>query len=208
MKDNALIIFAKNKIEGQVKTRLAATLGNEMAMEIYNQLLETLYQNIQFLEAEKFVYYSSFIEDDIWRNDFYDKKIQTGDDLGERMRNAFAKVFKNTDNFSDQKVILIGTDCPDVNHNILETAYEKLKDFDIVIGPALDGGYYLLGMKSENSFLFKNIKWSTDQVLSQTIEHLKENNLSYFLLPELSDIDEEKDLIHFENLDLSKFKKV
>ena len=209
MIENALIIFAKNKIEGQVKTRLAATLGNEIALEIYKQLLLNLHQNIQFIKVKKIVYYSSFMEDDIWEKEFYQKKIQTGNDLGERMSNAFAEVFKNKEgNFLQKKVIIIGTDCPGINQNILETAFEKLNDFDVVIGSALDGGYYLLGMRSENSFLFNDINWSTDQVLNQTIKHCKENNLSYFLLPELSDIDDEKDLIYFKNLNLSKFKKV
>ena len=202
MNENALIIFVKNLISGHVKTRLAAALGDETAMEIYNQLLVSVKQNIHNINAEKIVFYSTFIEKDIWENNLFQKEIQQGSDLGERMKNAFKKSFSK----GYKKILIIGTDCPDVDENILESAYENLNQSDVVIGPAIDGGYYLLGMKKENSVLFDDVKWSTDQVLNQTINHCKNNNLTYFLLPELSDIDEEKDLIYFKNLSLSKLK--
>ncbi|MEO7835844.1 MAG: DUF2064 domain-containing protein, partial [Ginsengibacter sp.] len=93
-----------------------------------------------------------------------------------------------------------GTDCPGINESILKDAVSNLNDFDIVIGPATDGGYYLLGMKNMHSFLFENIEWSTNKVLQQTINLSNLHKLSYFLLPELSDVDEEKDLIHLNTL--------
>ena len=202
MSENALIIFVKNLVIGQVKTRLAKTLGNDAAMKIYKQLLVIIHQNIQEVNADKIVFYSTFIKNDIWENNLFEKKIQNGNDLGERMKNAFKKSFSE----GYKKILIIGTDCPDVDENILEIAYEKLDQFEVVIGPALDGGYYLLGMKKECSFLFQNVEWSTDQVLNQTINLCKNNNLTYFLLPELQDIDEEKDLIYFKNLSISKLK--
>ncbi len=194
MKDNALLIFEKNIIEGLVKTRLAATVGNDAALKIYQQLLINLHDKIVSLQVDKIIFYSDFIEDDIWEKNLFKKEIQYGNGLGERMKNAFKRLF----NAGYKNAIIIGTDCPGIDETILINAFLKLSQFDIIIGPAMDGGYYLLGMKQENSFLFQNIKWSTDVVLKQTIELCIMNHLSYFLLPELSDIDEEKDLIHFK----------
>ena len=202
MKKNALIIFVKNVIPGHVKTRLAATLGNDVAMDIYQQLLKNLKNNIQSLDAGKIIFYSEFIEDDIWDYSIFKKNIQQGNDLGERMKNAFdvslAAGYK--------KAVIIGSDCPGIDENILNEAFEKLTGFDVVIGPATDGGYYLLGMKKMYSFLFQDIEWSTDKVLQQTLSVCNRNHLTYFQLPELSDIDEEKDLTHFKELVMSKIK--
>jgi rSAM/selenodomain-associated transferase 1 len=196
MTDNALIIFVKNLIEGHVKTRLAATLGNDGAMDIYRQLLKNTENSILTFEKDKIVFYSDFIEEEIWGNNLFQNKIQEGNDLGERMKNAFNSSFTA----GYEKIIIIGTDCPGINKSILENAFMALNNLDIVIGPATDGGYYLLGMKKECPFLFQNIEWSTDKVLQQTIDLCNKNRLSYFLLPELSDIDEEKDLIHFKTI--------
>ena len=196
MTDNALIIFVKNLIEGHVKTRLAATLGNDGAMDIYKQLLKNTQNSILNFETDKIVFYSDFIEEEIWGNNLFQNKIQEGNDLGERMKNAFNSSFTA----GYEKIVIIGTDCPGINKSILENAFMALNNLDIVIGPATDGGYYLLGMKKEYPFLFQNIEWSTDKVLQQTIDLCNKNRLSYFLLPELSDIDEEKDLIHFKTI--------
>lgn len=196
MTDNALIIFVKNLIEGHVKTRLAATLGNDGAMDIYKQLLKNTENSILTFETDKIVFYSDFIEEEIWGKNLLRNEIQEGNDLGERMKNAFNSSFTA----GYEKIVIIGTDCPGINKSILENAFMALNNLDIVIGPATDGGYYLLGMKKECPFLFQNIEWSTDKVLQQTIDLCNKNRLSYFLLPELSDIDEEKDLIHFKTI--------
>ncbi len=209
MTENALIIFVKNLIKGHVKTRLAKTLGDDVALNIYKQLLKNTHDKIQTLKIDKIVFYSNFIEDDIWQNDLFQKKVQEGNDLGERMKNAFKSLaVEQAGSFTAgyKKAIIIGTDCPGINKNILEDAFLKLNNSDIVIGPAADGGYYLLGIKKVHSFLFHNIEWSTNSVFQQTIDLCNRNNLSYFLLPELSDIDDEKDLIHFENLVMPKDK--
>jgi rSAM/selenodomain-associated transferase 1 len=196
MTNHALLIFVKNLVMGHVKTRLAATLGSEQAMGIYQQLLLHTHDAVQSFTADKFVFYSTFIEDDIWQNDLFHKEIQTGIYLGERMKNAFASVFEK----GYQKTIIIGTDCPGINESILKDDFLNLHDSDIVIGPATDGGYYLLGIKKMYSFLFENIEWSTNKVLQQTINLCTRHKLSYFLLPELPDVDEEKDLIHLKTL--------
>lgn len=196
MKDNVLLIFVKNLIGGHVKTRLAATLGNDAAINIYKQLLINTHTAIHSSPIDKIVYYSNFIEDDIWENTVYKKEIQHGNTLGMRMENAIKSSFTA----GYKKIIIIGTDCPGINKNILKKAFLNLNSFDIVIGPATDGGYYLLGMKEDHPILFQNIEWSKNVVLQQTIHLCNQNRLSYFLLPELCDIDEEKDLIHFKTL--------
>ena len=192
--NNALLIFVKSLIYGQVKTRLAVTVGNDRAIKIYQQLLVHSYAAFKNVCADKIVFYSDFIEDDIWKNDEFEKKIQQGNDLGERMKNAFNTAFEKR----YEKVIIVGTDCPGIDDDILEIAFAKLDDHDMVIGPSTDGGYYLLGMKKAEPFLFENIEWSTGSVLKETIGRCTKNYWSYFLLPELTDIDEEKDLVHFK----------
>ncbi len=196
MTRNALIIFVKNLIDGKVKTRLAATMGNVAAMDIYRQLLEKTHQTVKMFETDKIVFYSDFIADDTWEKTFFKKQLQVGDSLGKRMENAFKSFFAE----GYQKLIIIGTDCPGINETILDKAFAELEEHDLAIGPAIDGGYYLLGMKRELSYLFQNISWSTDMVLEQTISLCKKNQLTYFLLPVLSDIDVEKDLPHFKDL--------
>jgi hypothetical protein len=197
MKKNALIIFVKNLIPGHVKARLATTLGNDAAMNIYQQLLKVVHDNIQGADVDKIVFYSDFIENDIWQNSIFQKEVQKGKNLGERMNNAFESLFLA----GYEKVVIIGTDCPALDESIIHTAFAKMSDSDVVIGPATDGGYYLLGMKKLHPFLFQNVEWSTSSVLTQTIDLCKINELTYFLLNELSDIDEEKDLIHFKKLE-------
>jgi uncharacterized protein len=190
MMKNALLIFVKNLVYGHVKTRLAATIGNDKAMKIYQQLLQHTNDVCKNIHADKIVFYSHFFEEEIWNKQEFKKEIQSGNDLGERMKNAFIKAFEN----DYGKAIIIGTDCPQIDQTILENAFTQLNDFDIVLGPATDGGYYLLGMKTFFAVFFENIKWSTDTVLEKTIEICNQNKLTYFLLPKLTDIDEEKDM--------------
>lgn len=195
MKKQALIVFVKNPVYGQVKTRLAATIGNKKALQIYQQLIQHTQSITQQLAVEKIVFYSDKIDaNDLWQNE-YQKQIQTGNDLGERMMNAFNYVFQN----NYLKAVIIGTDCAELTSEIIANAFNKLNENDVVIGPAADGGYYLIGMKELHQQLFTNIEWSTNKVLQITIERCQQNHLSYFLLEELHDIDEEKDLEYMKN---------
>lgn len=187
-----VLIFAKNLIYGEVKTRLAVTTGNDIAFSVYSELLKHTQTITKDIYADKIVFYSDPIEgQDIWRNETYKKEIQQGKDLGERMQNAFAYVFEN----GYEEAIIIGTDCFELTSSIINKAFSHLKDNDIVIGPAEDGGYYLLGMKKLHTELFQDISWSTAHVLQQTFANCSKKNLTYQLLQELSDIDDEKDLL-------------
>ena len=193
----ALLIFAKNIQYGKVKTRLASTIGNEQALFVYQKLIEHTIAITKKINADKIVYYSnSIVEKDEWENNIYQKKLQSGNNLGERMKNAFKSSFTA----GYQKVIIIGTDCFELNEGLISIAFERLNDDDIVLGPAKDGGYYLLGMKKFYPSLFENIEWSSEKVLKQTLTSAMRLNLSVFLLPQLSDIDREADLKDYSAL--------
>lgn len=196
MKD-ALLIFSKNIQYGKVKTRLAATIGNEQALFIYQQLVAHTISVTKSLKVDKTVFYSDFInEKDDWENHLYQKELQEGKDLGERMKNAFKSSFTN----GYDKVVIIGTDCFELSEGMINTAFERLNGDDVVLGPAKDGGYYLLGVKQFHPSLFENIEWSSEKVLTQTLTIAMRLNLSVFLLPELSDIDTEPDLKDYSAL--------
>ena len=184
----ALIIFVKNLHFGQVKTRIAAKLGHDEALEAYKILLLHTRQISLGINADKFIFYHEKIENDDWPG-IIERQEQQGDDLGKRMQNAFEYLF----NKNYEKIVIIGSDCLELTASIIEQGFSELCNADVVIGPALDGGYYLLGLKEKNPFLFENIEWSTSRVLEQTIKACNENNLHYTMLELLNDIDEAGD---------------
>ncbi len=191
MKKNLLIIFVKNPVLGKAKTRLAATIGGVKALEIYKLLLKQTVEITKELSCDKVVCYSGFIDNqDVWDNDVYQKKIQIDGDLGMKMSAAIAQ------NFSEgyESICIIGSDCYDLNSEIIEAAFEILEERDAVIGESEDGGYYLLGMNKLNPAFFENKKWSTETVATDTISDFRKDNLTFGKLPVLNDIDEEKDL--------------
>jgi uncharacterized protein len=170
-------------------------LQNETALAVYNELLLHTVSVTEPLSVDKFVFYSNYIgQDDVWNSDHYQKVIQYGDDLGEKMNNAFISIFQK----AYDGIVIIGTDCPELNAEIIMNAFACLKTNEVVIGPAEDGGYYLIGLKEPHHKLFENIKWSTNSVLHETILKCDALQLGYYLLPVLNDIDEEKDLNLFK----------
>ena len=196
--ENVLIIFTKNLIYGKVKTRLAATIGNDKAYQVYKDLIAHTHFVTDQLSCDKVVYYSEHMEiEDIWAPN-YRKAKQQGNDLGKRMMNAFYDIFQH----GYSKAAIIGTDCVTLNADIINKAFEELNNHDIVIGPSLDGGYYLLAMKTLHQNLFENIAWSTETVFDATIAACNYLGLSYYLLPALNDVDEEKDLEDLKEINL------
>jgi uncharacterized protein len=186
----ALIIFARNPVRGKVKTRLAATMGDDKALSIYQSLLEHTVQITQQLPYDCYVFYADGIsKNDVWPDDLYLKKNQEGKDLGQRMLHAFDTLFQQ----GYQKIIIIGTDCFELSSFILLDAFTALDEKEVVIGPSEDGGYYLLGMRQFFPFLFEEKAWSTDSVYSSTVQQLVIQNIRYEILPILNDIDTEDD---------------
>lgn len=187
----SIIIFIKNPILGKVKTRLAASIGNDKALLVYQKLLMHTKSIVENIPGTKYIYYSNMIdENDIWDTEKFKKRIQKGSDLGIRIQNAFSNAFDD----GKESVLLIGSDCIELTELILIDAIHQVQYYDVVLGPAKDGGYYLLAIKKMYAALFKKIEWSTEKVLGQTIAICKRLNLSIFLLPTLSDIDTETDL--------------
>lgn len=184
-----LIIFTRNPELGKCKTRLAATVGNKTALEIYEFLLEHTVGITRKIDPDKVVYYSEAIwENDIWSNAVYDKKLQEGDDLGEKMLNAFNEGF----NAGYEHIIIIGSDLYDLTEKDLIHAFGRLRENDFVLGPAKDGGYYLLGMNRPKISLFQNKDWGKSTVLAATLSNLEDEK--YALLDVRNDVDIYEDI--------------
>ena len=207
--NKALIIFIKNPKKGKVKTRIARTVGDDKALAIYLQLSKITRDNALILRGVNvYLFYDDYINtNDEWSNDYFEKHLQTGNDLGERMRNAFDFVLKK-----HASACIIGSDCPTLSVEIMQEAFEKLAVYDTVLGPSTDGGYYILGIKNKENkgdnidssllkdlhHLFDDMVWSTENVLANTLSRIKKNHQTVFFLPELTDIDEEADWLIFQ----------
>jgi rSAM/selenodomain-associated transferase 1 len=147
-------------------------------------------EQTQYLSCDKFVFYDTKIEeDDIWSATIYHKKVQENGNLGQRMQASFDFLF----GLGYQKCIIIGSDLFDLTENIINKGYAALDAKETVLGPAEDGGYYLLGLKKMNPSLFENKEWGTETVLQDTLRNIDPNNL--FLLETLNDIDTLEDLL-------------
>ncbi|HEX8331862.1 MAG TPA: TIGR04282 family arsenosugar biosynthesis glycosyltransferase [Segetibacter sp.] len=195
--NSALIIFVRNPVLGKVKTRIAKDLGDEAALEIYKKLLSHTHSITSHLQIDRYVFYADYINDnDLWELSLYNKELQTGDHLGERMYNAFELLFKK----GYSKVCVIGSDCVELTDHVINEAFSILDNKNSVIGPTYDGGYYLLGMSSLIRQLFQGKNWSTDTVCSDTIENLSNLNYTYSLLPVLSDVDNAEDCKRYSSL--------
>lgn len=188
---NAIIIFTKNPEKGKVKTRLAQTIGNDKALYIYTILLHYTSSVTSQCNATRVVYFSDRLGDNQFFHDFlFKKNIQKGKDLGEKMYHAFEDLFK----LNFERILIVGCDCYEITHEIINDAFTKLEIYDSVIGPAHDGGFYLLGIKQLKTELFLNKEWSTERVCEEAIQVFNHLNWTYFTLPILTDIDYEKDL--------------
>ncbi|CAI8218638.1 MAG: 2-phospho-L-lactate guanylyltransferase [Flavobacteriaceae bacterium] len=203
----ALAILCKTPEKGFVKTRLAASVGDQKALEIYLDLLNITDGETRPFNSSRHLFLASALEDSIEKMQstlqqqdlFTDPKtkfiIQQGEDLGQRMSTAFEKLFKN-----HQSVVLIGCDLPDLTSALIAKAFDALQNNDLVIGPSCDGGYYLIGLNKSTPDLFEEISWSTEKVLKQTLERAERLLLKVQLLDQLRDIDT------LEDLYLSKLK--
>ena len=195
MHKNLVITFTRNPELGKVKTRLANTIGNISALAIYKKLLEHTESVLQQIDCDKAVYYSVKIrENDLWNPDIYQKYQQFGDHLGIRMLNAFKTGF----DAGYTKIVIVGSDLYDLKPKHINQAFDALDNNDAVIGPALDGGYYLLGMKQLHPAIFENKSWGTETVFEDTMKDLVKENV--FLLEPLNDVDTYEDMSNNQTL--------
>lgn len=189
MKTNALIIFTRNPELGKVKTRLAKTIGDVPALQVYKDLLQHTMEQTQNIDCAKFVFYdTAIIENDIWKETVYQKRIQSQGDLGQKMQAAFEHLFEK----GYTNCIIVGSDLFELKSAIIDRAFAELAKNDGVLGPAEDGGYYLLGLKKMIPSVFKNKEWGTSTVLKNTLQDLMQFKVGF--LPTLNDIDTIEDL--------------
>lgn len=189
MKKKLVLVFTRNPELGKVKTRLAATIGNQNALEVYVHLLAHTKNCISKVNATKRVLYSEAITlHDIWNNTLFEKEIQQGTDLGARMKNAFEKGFN--DGFN--KVVIVGSDLLTLESKDIEDAFDLLDKNEVVLGPAEDGGYYLLGLKAIPNGIFENKNWGTNTVLSDTLTDLSNTKTAFIKMK--NDIDTIEDI--------------
>lgn len=193
----AIIVFLRVPEAGKVKTRLARDVGDVKALEIYNQLVQhTVAETLKVTEAVKLLFYFPHIDDqDLFLDPSIRKFQQINGDLGDKMSDAFSKALSEYD-----QAIIIGTDCPYIDSDLLTNALMSLHSHDIVIGPAEDGGYYLLGMNKLHARLFDQMEWSTDTVFSETLQRAENLELTVQELITLSDIDYASDWKKYQQL--------
>lgn len=197
---NVIGLFLKYPEPGRVKTRLAKDIGDERAADFSRRIAEYVLKKTLSPDRRYFriVFYSPETRRQYFQ-DWLGEEIllpQTGADVGERMQHAITAMFDR----GAEKAIVVGTDIPDLRREIIETAFQRLDDADIVIGPAMDGGYYLIGMHSPHPEVFRNIIWSTGTVLRETLDIIKKRGLRCSFVPELHDVDGLEDFLKAEEI--------
>ena len=191
-----LIIFVKAPRPGEVKTRLAKTLGRDRACAAYRKLVDRLLSNLKSLSDVELCYAPPEAEKEIapWLRPDWRAVPQTAGNLGARLSNAFARAFAS----GAERVVVIGSDCPYVTAKDITEAFEKLAERDVAVGPATDGGYWLIGLRQPQPALFEKIAWSTDAVLAETLSRARAGGLKIHLLRLLSDVDTAEDWESFQ----------
>lgn len=197
----ALVIMSRVPKPGRTKTRLMNKLTGQECVKIHTACLEEICEAASELELERYIYYTGGRPGDFDGVDLsgFTMRRQTGKDLGQRLSNAAQKILTIHD-----RLLFIGADVPGVTSGLLLEAFGKLSEYDVVIGPALDGGYYLVGMKQHHDEIFQSIPWGTGEVYESTIHALKCNGLSHFALGTRQDIDTWEDIINYYNRSVNK----
>jgi len=197
--NNTLIIFLKYPQAGKVKTRLAQSIGDSKAVEIYKKLVHLTLKQTKSKNYQQLIYFSPKNKKEeirLWLEGQEFFFPQRGENLGERLSDSFKNAFK----LGAKKVVVIGTDCPFVDKNNIQEAFLKLEKNDAVIGPTEDGGYYLLGLKLAEEQLFENVPWSSCSVFDQTIDILTRLNFQFDVLKKYRDLDTIEDLVEVQKV--------
>ena len=197
MNKGALIVFAKAPVVGNVKTRLIPHIGEDKATSVYISLLEKTLDtalNSNFTDIQLWI--EGDIEHEFFRNmperDKFHYYLQSGTTLGERMYAAFECALKTY-----SYAVLIGSDCPGLSIADLDETQALLQKNDIVLGPAKDGGYYLIALSNNHFSLFEGIAWSQETVFAETRERINLLNWRMGLLQERWDVDDEEGLHNY-----------
>jgi rSAM/selenodomain-associated transferase 1 len=197
--DYKLLTFTKSPVLGQVKTRMQPRLSQKFSLDLHSLLTD--YCLTQF-DASKICPVNLWLSGD--KEEFFSRLAkwqkliihqQIGQDLGERMHHASKQALDDTTG-----VLIVGTDCPFIDAEYLSNACQALAQYDTVIGPAMDGGYVLFGIKNPNKKLFENVQWGGESVFAQTLLNIESLKLSCYRLPVLADIDRPEDLISLRGI--------
>lgn len=197
-----LIIFTRYPEPGRTKTRLIPALGSVGAANLQRQMTEYTISKVKELEKTLNISWEiRFVGGNLalmreWLGNDLLYQHQGDGDLGQKMERSLVDAFKSGKN----QVVIIGVDCPEINPYILSQALEKLKTCDLVIGPALDGGYYLIGLSRIVTDIFKNVSWGSSRVLEQTVSIAQGLKITWTSLPALADVDLPEDLWLWENI--------
>ena len=195
MNSERLIVFVKAPRPGLVKTRLARSLGPQAACAAYLRLVEMLLSGFRLLDQVELCFTPDDAASEIqaWMRKPWSAAPQGQGDLGRRLVSAFERAF--TDGM--KRVAIIGADCPAVTVPDIHESFAALRDHDVVVGPAMDGGYWLVGMNGMHSRLFDDISWGTERVFSETMNHIRNAGLTVQVLRELEDVDTEEEWRRF-----------
>lgn len=201
MNVNAVLYFVKYPTPGKVKTRLAKTIGEARAADLYRQLVEDNFSVLRECQSADLIVVFDPPEDvekiKQWLPQASRYIPQEGSGLGERLTRAFQWAFGQ----GYKQAAAFGSDTLHLTATIVEQGFAALADADVVIGPAQDGGYYLIGTNSFQPELFQGISWSTGAVLQQTYGHISRSGLSHQILIPLEDLDEMKRGEYYEPID-------
>ncbi len=191
-KNMLLIIFTRYPEAGLVKTRLIPALGKAGAAEIQKTMTEETVKMVLKTGIEVEIHFSggSYRQIKKWLGIRLNYREQQGETLGEKLSYSFQRAFSA----GLKQVVIIGTDCPQITPDHINTAFAMLQKSDLVLGPALDGGYYLIGLSNYQPELFRNIKWGSSVVFEQTLAAAHKLQLEISELETLADIDRPEDL--------------
>lgn len=190
-----LILFVKAPRPGRVKTRLAREIGAQAACDAYRRMVDILLPRLDRIESVEL----RFAPDDAapelepWARPGWHLRPQGDGDLGDRLARAFDESF----DAGRSRVAVIGSDCPWIEESDIADAWDALRSHDVAIGPAEDGGYWLIGLAAPNRALFRDIPWSTDQVYTTTMRRIEASGASVRPLRTLSDVDSAADWRRF-----------
>lgn len=186
-----LLVFVRHPQLGRVKTRLAAEIGPEAALRVYERLLAHTQATVRGWGGRAVIFYADLVPDTDGWDGFPKKPQHPAADLGLRMQSAFELIFQEN---PSARVVIIGSDCPALRPAHLRQAFAELSCHQAVIGPAADGGYYLLGLQQPDMLTFMGKHWSSSEVFAQTVADWQRRNRSYFVGPVLTDLDRAADL--------------
>ncbi|WP_448699140.1 TIGR04282 family arsenosugar biosynthesis glycosyltransferase [Mucilaginibacter sp. AW1-3] len=191
MKKTAIIIFIKNPDLGRVKKRLAQSIGDDHALGIYKGMLEHTQTITRALNTDKYLFYDRAKDmNDNWPNDIYHKEVQSGQYMVNRIQNALKKIFAR----GYEHVVIIGSDCLELDERVIRLAFRQLEHFDTVLGPTKDGGFYLLGMNNYDPEILKVPAWGTSSLVAGVTKAIHHLHKTYFTLSELTGIVTADDL--------------